>query len=57
LASLNALSNFDGANCNELGRDEAMPIGLLKVLRVAKLPGKFMPTLPTGRVHDQVRYF
>ncbi len=33
-----------------------MPIGLLKVLRVARLPSKLMPALPAGGVDDQVRH-
>jgi len=33
-----------------------MPIGLLKVLCVAKLPGDLMPALPAGSMDDQVRH-
>src|SRR5258705_11102002 len=54
LAGFNALSNFDRAYGHEFGRDGAMPIGLLKLLRVARLPGDLMPALPAGRMDDQV---
>jgi hypothetical protein len=48
----NALSDFDGADRHELGRDRAMPIGLLEVLRVPRLPINLVPALPAGRVDD-----
>ncbi len=54
MSSRNALSNFDGANHDEFGRDTAMPVGLLKVLRMARLPGKLMPALPAGCVGDEI---
>src|SRR5258708_13703043 len=56
LTSFNALSNFDGAYGHEFGRDRAMPIGLLKVLRVAQLPDHLMPPLFASRMDDQVRH-
>jgi hypothetical protein len=30
----NSVGNFDGCNCHELGKDVAVPIGLLKIFRM-----------------------